>query len=84
MSQYWKACTKVIERIPPSTTVATTTTAAAVAPTHGGQPVIVVRVSPAPCSCGSRYSQPMTTTNAVQILRSVVEPSRASAKSGTV
>ena len=28
LSQYWKACTKVIERIPPSTTVATTTTAA--------------------------------------------------------
>ena len=84
LSQYWKACTKVTERIPPPSTVSSTTTPAATTPVQAGSWVSAVSASPAPCSCGSRYSQPMTSTNPVHSRRSPTEASRASAKSGTV
>ena len=44
----------------------------------------VVTVSPAPCSWGSTYSQPMSTTNTAHTRRSAPDRSRNSAKSGTV
>jgi hypothetical protein len=53
-SQYWNAWTKVIERIPPAATLITTITATTSAPSQGGAPVTVRRVSPAPRNCGSR------------------------------
>ena len=53
-SQYWKAWTKVIERIPPAATLITTITATTAAPTSGGAPVTVCTVRPAPWSWGSR------------------------------
>ena len=84
LSQYWNACTKVIERIPPPITVSSTTTPAATTPAQAGSGVSAVSARPAPCSCGSRYSQPMTSTSTVHTRRSPIEASRASAKSGTV
>ena len=53
-SQYWKACTNVIERMPPAATLVATIAATTNAPTQVGAPVTVRRVSPAPCSWGSR------------------------------
>ncbi len=53
-SQYWKACTKVIERIPPEVTLASTTPATSATPTHGGASIAASSVSPAPWNCGSR------------------------------
>ncbi len=83
-SQYWNACTRVIARIPPSATFAVITTATSTAPSQYGAPVTICSVSPAPCNCGTRYSQPITTTNAVASRRSRTEPSRSSQKSGRV
>ncbi len=54
LSQYWNACTNVIDRMPPPTTVSSTRTPAAAIPLHAGSAVSVVRASPAPCSWGSR------------------------------
>ncbi len=54
LSQYWKAWTNVIERMPPAATVTPTTTATTAAPTHCGAPVRARRVMPAPWNCGSR------------------------------
>jgi hypothetical protein len=54
LSQNWKACTKVIERIPPPSTVASTITPAAATPAQAGSPVTVFSTRPAPCSWGSR------------------------------
>ena len=53
-TQYWKACTNVMLRIPPTATLSVTTAPTTTAPTQDGAPVTVVRVSPAPCSCGTR------------------------------
>ena len=53
-TQYWNAWTKVILRIPPTATFVVTTTPTTTAPTQAGAPVTVVRVRPAPCSCGTR------------------------------
>ncbi|GGX72501.1 hypothetical protein GCM10010510_16310 [Streptomyces anandii JCM 4720] len=83
-SQYWKAWTKVMLRMPPAATVATTTTATMTPPSASGAPVSTASVSPAPWSCGSRYSQPTPTTKAPASRRTPWEASRASAKSGRV
>ena len=83
-SQNWKACTRVIERIPPATTLSTTTPATISAPTHCGAPVTVRRASPAPWNCGSRYSQPIATTSTAESRRTTSESSRSWAKSGSV
>ncbi len=54
LSQYWKACTNVIDRIPPELTLASTTTATITGPSQVGAPIAERRVSPAPWNCGSR------------------------------
>ena len=69
LSQYWNACTTVIERMPPVATVMPTTTATTSEPAHCGAPVSACSVMPAPWSCGSRYSQPMSTTSADDVSR---------------
>src|ERR671917_2176621 len=61
-----------------------TITMTTAAPIHSGWFETVATVSPAPCSCGTRYSQPMMITNTVQILRNGAELNRSSAKSGRV
>ena len=53
-NQYWKAWTKVIARMPPRATFAVTTTPTSRAPQAYDPPVIVVKVSPAPWSWGTR------------------------------
>ena len=53
-SQYWKACTKVIDRIPPGLTDASTTSATTSEPTHWGAPIVARSVTPAPWNCGRR------------------------------
>ena len=53
-TQYWKAWTNVMLRIPPTATLSVTTAPTTTAPTQDGAPVTVVSVSPAPCSCGTR------------------------------
>ncbi len=52
-SQNWKACAKVMERIPPVITEMQTTTMTTTAPSHDGSPVAMPRVNAAPCSCGT-------------------------------
>jgi hypothetical protein len=52
-SQYWNACTKVMERIPPATTVRHTTMTTATEPTQDGSPVVMRIVRAAPWSCGT-------------------------------
>ena len=84
LSQYWNACTNVIARMPPSATLAVTTPPTSSAPSTYGPPVTVWSVRPAPWSCGTRYSQPMNSTNTVASLRSQREPRRTSQKSGSV
>jgi len=83
-SQYWNACTKVMERMPPNATFAVTTMPTSSAPITSGPPATVASVSPAPCICGTRYSQPMNTTNAVANVRSRGERRRNWQKSGSV
>ena len=83
-SQYWKACTNVMLRIPPESTLRITTTAMTVPPTQPGAPVTVPNVMPAPWNCGSRYSQPMATTSRLETRRTTGDSSRTSAKSGSV
>ncbi len=46
LSQYWKACTKVIERIPPDSTLRSTTTATTSPPAQGGRPVAAAQGQP--------------------------------------
>jgi hypothetical protein len=53
-SQYWKACTKVMLRMPPNRTFTSTTAATTTPPTHGGVPATVPSESPAPWNCGIR------------------------------
>src|SRR5688572_30836514 len=53
LSQYWKACTKVIDRMPPAATTTPTMTATASAPTQRGSPVVMPTVRAAPWSCGT-------------------------------
>ena len=53
-SQYWNACTKVIDRMPPKVTLAVTSRPTATTPTQEGSEVTTVRVRPAAWSCGSR------------------------------
>ena len=53
-SQYWKAWTKVMLRIPPEVTFASTTRATITAPSQSGAPMVAVRVTLAPRNCGSR------------------------------
>lgn len=65
-------------------TAVLTTKATTSPPTQCGAPVRISSVSPAPCSCGSRYSQPTPTTNSTAIRRTACDSSRASAKSGSV
>ncbi len=84
LSQNWKAWTKVMLRMPPAATIAVTTTATITPPSQPGAPLSTVSVSPAPWSCGSRYSQPTPTTKAPASRRTPWEASRASAKSGSV
>ncbi len=84
LNQNWKACTNVIERMPPKNTVAITTAPAATAPVHSGRLVTIAMVSPAPCSWGSTYSQRISSVNSTHTRRTCAEPSRASAKSGTL
>ena len=54
LSQYWNACTKVIDRIPPEPTLTSTTTPTITGPTHGGASTAAASVSPAPWNWGSR------------------------------
>ncbi len=54
LSQYWKAWTNVMLRMPPVATLNTTTAATSRPPTQPGAPVASRTVSPAPTSCGSR------------------------------
>ncbi len=54
LSQYWKACTKVMLRIPPESTLTSTTTATTTAPSQRGAPSAASITSPAPWNCGSR------------------------------
>ena len=61
LNQYWKACTSVIDRMPPATTLSVTTTRDdGDRRPSGGSPVTCCSTRPAPCSCGTRYSQAMT------------------------
>ncbi len=62
LNQYWKAWTKVTERMPPETTVMHTTAATITGPSQPGRPVAIERVSAAPCICGTIYNQQITTT----------------------
>ncbi|CAH0291529.1 hypothetical protein SRABI66_04287 [Stenotrophomonas lactitubi] len=84
LSQYWNACTYVIARMPPAATAAATSTATSTAPTHSGTPATTSSVIPAPCSCGTMYSQPITSTAMLVTRRAAVDSSRASMKSGIV
>lgn len=84
LSQYWNACTKVIDRIPPPTTFTITMSPTPTAPVQTGAPSRMLRVSPAPWNWGMRYSTQTTTTTTIAVLRTAVEESRNSAKSGTV
>ena len=84
LSQYWTACTMVIERIPPPATAPATTTATTAVPIQRGRPVAEDHTSPAAVNCGSRYSQPTRTTTRAEAVRACAEPSRSSAKSGNV
>ncbi len=54
LSQYWKACTKVIERIPPATTLVMTIAPTTSGPSQTGVPRRVFNASPAPWYCGTR------------------------------
>ena len=54
LSQYWKACTNVMLRMPPLITFVSTTTPTTTAPSHSGAPSAAARVRPAPWNCGSR------------------------------
>jgi hypothetical protein len=83
LSQYWKAWTKVIERIRPDH----------VDDHDGGDHQRTdpdrnsqkdFQVRPAPWYCGTRYSTQMTTTTSMATVRAGADPSRNSAKSGTV
>ena len=84
LSQYWKAWTKVIERMPPESTVTHTTVMTSPAPTQPGAPAAIPSASAAPCSCGTMYSQPTTTTRAPVVVRVIRPPRRICAKSGSV
>ena len=53
-TQYWTACTKVIERMPPAPTASAMTTITTKPPTHDGAPVTRVSVRLAPWNCGMR------------------------------
>jgi len=53
-SQNWKACTKVIERMPPGLTDASTTSATTTEPAQRGAPIVDSRVTPAPWNWGRR------------------------------
>ena len=53
-SQYWNACTNVMERIPPATTLAMTMPPTTSGPSQTGRPSRVFRASPAPWYCGTR------------------------------
>ena len=83
-SQYWKACTKVIERMPPATTLVMTMPPTTTGPIHTGMPSRVLSARPAPWYCGTRYTTQITVTTSIATLRSRRDPSRNSAKSGTV
>ena len=48
LSQYWKACTNVIDRMPPATTLVMTIAATSSGPIQTGTPRSVFRASPAP------------------------------------
>ena len=54
LSQYWNACTNVIDRIPPATTLVMTIAPTATGPSHTGVPSSVLSASPAPWYCGTR------------------------------
>ena len=54
LSQYWKAWTNVMLRIPPELTLASTTTPTIAGPSHSGASMAALRVMPAPWNCGSR------------------------------
>lgn len=54
LSQYWKACTNVMLRIPPEVTLASTTTPTMTGPTQIGAPTADRSVSPAPLNWGTR------------------------------
>ena len=54
LSQYWKACTKVMPFMPPLAMPNVTMTPRTTTPIHSGPPKATCRVSPAPLSCGKR------------------------------
>ena len=54
LSQYWKAWTKVMLRMPPDPTLTSTTSPTTTGPTQRGASMAAARVSPAPSNCGSR------------------------------
>ena len=70
--------------MPPAATDPATRTAIATSPTHGANPATTVSVRPAPCSCGTMYSQPITSTARLVTRRARTDSSRASMKSGIV
>jgi hypothetical protein len=53
-SQYWKACTNVMLRMPPKRTLTSTTVATSSPPTQGSLPATVPRDRPAPWNWGRR------------------------------
>ena len=57
---------------------------ASTTPTQYGVPLTRPSTWPAAANWGTRYRQPITSTTSAESLRSGAEPSRASAKSGTV
>ncbi len=54
LSQYWNACTNVIDFIPPDSTFTATTPATSSPPAHAGAPVIARSTIPALWNCGIR------------------------------
>ncbi len=83
-SQYWKACTAVIARIPPAATMPATSTATRTPPVQDGRSVTTPSASDAPCNCGTMYSHPITSTTTLVTRRTPRDSSRASTKSGIV
>jgi hypothetical protein len=84
LSQYWKPCTNVIDRMPPPTTLPMTMAPTTTTPTHRGTPSRMFSVSPAPWNCGTMYRPHTRATTSIATRRTRTEPSRNSAKSGTV
>ena len=85
LSQYWKAWTKVIERIPPEVTLTSTTTPTTTGPTQVGAPTGGGQGQPGALELRQQVEpadgQHQQREHSARTRR---EPSRASAKSGSV